>query len=109
MNMGDGADKIGTVCDQLAGACWDGSEIPAESLEGPAGTGKNLGCPAELLAPLTVISMIQKLKIHEIIAKDELHPRVKLSEPTIDDYARVMKGGTELQPIVVFHDEDPLG
>ena len=50
--------------------------------------------------------MIQKIKIRDIIAKDELYPRAKLNEPAIDDYARAMKGGTKLPPIVVFRDND---
>jgi len=48
--------------------------------------------------------MSKKIKIREILANDDQYPREKLSEPTIDDYARVMKDGTELPPIVVFLD-----
>lgn len=50
--------------------------------------------------------MVKKIRICDIITSDELHPRAKLKEAAIDDYARVIKEGTELPPIVVFRDGD---
>ena len=49
--------------------------------------------------------MPSRIKIQDVIAPEELHPRVKLSEPAIADYAQTMKDGLELPPIVVFQDE----
>ena len=46
----------------------------------------------------------ESVKIHDIVANDELHPRVKLDDATIDDYARLMQEGAELPPIVVFQE-----
>lgn len=49
--------------------------------------------------------MATKIKIQNVVAPEELHPRAKLSEPAIEDYAQAMKDGVELPPIVVFQDE----
>jgi DNA repair photolyase len=49
--------------------------------------------------------MATRIKIQDIIAPEDVCPRVKLSESAIEDYARAMKDGLELPPIVVFQDK----
>jgi len=50
--------------------------------------------------------MEKMLKICEVLVNDELHPRARLSEPTIGDYARAMEEGIDLPPIDVFQDAE---
>ncbi|MHC4403899.1 MAG: ASCH domain-containing protein [Planctomycetota bacterium] len=46
--------------------------------------------------------MKKRIKIKDIIAEDEMHPRVRLGKTVINDYAQAMKDETELPLIVVF-------
>jgi len=50
------------------------------------------------------IAEIGEIKIRDIIADTDLHPRVKLNENAIDDYAQAMQAGIDLPPIIVFQE-----
>lgn len=50
------------------------------------------------------IAEIGEIEIRDIIADTDLHPRVKLNENAIDDYAQAMKAGIDLPPIIVFQE-----
>ena len=48
------------------------------------------------------IAVSQQIEIQTIVTDEEMYPRAKLDEGAIDEYARLMKDGTDFPPIVVF-------